>query len=297
MNDRQIECFLEAGRLLNFTRAAESLLLPQPAVSRYISALEKELGVPLFLRESTRKVVLTEAGKAYYNLFQRTALELSRAKQALSNTSPTLRLGINKSWSTSSFLPEVVARCRAFDPNFRITYECLGFKELSAALKENRLDAVLSFENYLADSSEFAIERVASVQRLIVYSDLLPDYEQLMTPTDFFRYDFLIADDPLIRRLVEESETTFQSYHFVPHFRTVPNQETVMFYVENGAGVALLDQWCYALYHPRLHNIHIDEHIPVAIAWRRNSSVSSVTLFRECLSECLQSRAQPTAAQ
>ena len=72
MNDRQIECFLEAGRLLNFTRAAENLLLPQPAVSRYISALENELGVQLFLRENSRKVVLTEAGKAYYNLFQRT---------------------------------------------------------------------------------------------------------------------------------------------------------------------------------------------------------------------------------
>ena len=77
MNDRQIECFLEAGRLLNFTRAAENLLLPQPAVSRYISALENELGVQLFLRENSRKVVLTEAGKAYYNLFQRTYLELA----------------------------------------------------------------------------------------------------------------------------------------------------------------------------------------------------------------------------
>lgn len=296
MNDRQIECFLEAGRLLNFTRAAENLLLPQPAVSRYISALEKELGVPLFLRESTRKVILTEAGKAYYNLFQRTMLELSRTKQALSNSSPALRLGVYKSWSISSFLPEVVARCRALEPNFRITYECLGFKELSAALKEKRLDAVLSFENYLADSPEFAYERVASVQRLIVYSELLSDYEQLLTPADFFRYDFLIADDPLIRRLVEESETTFQSYRFVPRFRTVPNQETVLFYVENGAGVALLDQWCYALHRPRLHSIHIDEYSPVAIAWRQNTSVSSVALFRECLSECLQGRTQPPTA-
>jgi len=288
MNDRQIECFLEAGRLLNFTRAAENLLLPQPAVSRYISALEKELGTQLFLRESSRKVVLTEAGKAYYNLFQRTALELSRAKQMLSNSSPTLRLGISKSWSSSAFLPEVMARCRAIDPNFRITYECLGFRDLSAALKENRLDAVISFENYLADSPEFELERFTSIQRLIVYSELLPNYDQLLTPADFFRYDFLIADDPLIRKLVEESESTFQAYHFVPHFRTVPNHETVILYVENGGGVALLDQWCYALYQPRLHHISIDESLPVAMAWRRSTGVSSVDLFRECLVEWFQ---------
>ena len=105
MNDRQIECFLEAGRLLNFTRAAENLLLPQPAVSRYISALENELGVQLFLRENSRKLVLTEAGKAYYNLFQRTYLELDRTRQALSNTTPALRLGINKDWRMPDFLP------------------------------------------------------------------------------------------------------------------------------------------------------------------------------------------------
>ena len=33
MNDRQIDCFLEVARQLNFTRAAETLRLPQPAVS------------------------------------------------------------------------------------------------------------------------------------------------------------------------------------------------------------------------------------------------------------------------
>ena len=134
MNDRQIECFLEAGRLLNFTRAAENLLLPQPAVSRYISALEKELGTQLFLRESNRKVLLTEAGKAYYNLFLRTSQELARTRQALSDTAPLLRLGINKSWHTAAFLPEVAARCRERDPRFRIAYECHDFRELNARL-------------------------------------------------------------------------------------------------------------------------------------------------------------------
>ena len=70
---------------MNFTRAAENLLLPQPAVSRYISALEKELGAQLFLRENSRKVALTEAGKAYYNLFQRTYLELDLQHHARSS--------------------------------------------------------------------------------------------------------------------------------------------------------------------------------------------------------------------
>lgn len=290
MNDRQIECFLEAGRLLNFTRAAENLLLPQPAVSRYISALEKELGVQLFLRDNNRKVVLTEAGKAYYNLFQRTSQELSRTRQALSDTAPLLRLGINKSWHTVAYLRRVAERCRQRDPRFRISYECHEFRDLSARLKDKRLDAVLSMENYFSETAEFAVERITSIQRLIVYSDLLPEVGELTAPSDFYRYDFLIADDPRIQRLVEESETMFQSYHFVPRFRTLPNHETVLLHVENGAGVALLDSWCCALHYPHLRYMNVDEHIPVALAWRRGSNISTLELFRECLHEHFQAQ-------
>lgn len=283
MNDRQIECFLEAGRLLYFTRAAENLLLPQPAVSRYISSLEQELGVKLFLRQSSRKVLLTEEGKAYYNLFLRTSQELAHTRQALSAASPPLRLGVNKSWHMADFMPEVVARCRAREPNFRISYDCLDFMSLTAALKEKRLDAVLSLENYLSSMPEFELARVSSIQRAIVYSDRLPGWEDLKSPSDFYPYDFLIADDPLIRKLVEDGEDSFRAYHFVPRFRTVSNLETVLFYVENGAGVAFLDQWCHALHYPHIRHINLDEYPRVALAWRRHTGVESVELFRDCL--------------
>ena len=285
MNNRQIECFLEAARLLNFTRAAENLILPQPAVSRYISALEEELGVKLFHRKNSRQVVLTEAGKAYYNLFQRVVLELRRTKQSLANAAPALRLGINKSWQTTGFLPKVVEMCRAREPQFRVVYECLDFRELCEALKAKQLDAVIALENYLQDTQEFTVERITSIRRVILYSDLLPKAETLMTPDDFYPYDFLITDDPLVRKLAEDSERIFQVYHFVPRFCTVPNQETVVCCVENGTGVALLDEWCHARYHPHLHCIHVDEYLPVALGRLRDTENSTVELFRECLTE------------
>lgn len=291
MNNRQIECFLEAGRLLNFTRAAENLLLPQPAVSRYISALEEELGVKLFLRKNSRSIVLTEAGKAYYNLFQRVEQELHRTKQSLANTAPTLRLGINKSWRTTDFLPDVIEACRRRDPQFRVIYTCLDFKELRDGLQSKQLDAVIALEDYLTDAQEFAVERITSIQRVILFSDRLPGADLLRTPTDFYPYDFLITDDPLVRKLAEESERIFHAYRFVPRFRNVPNQETVLCYVENGEGVALLDTWCHALYHPHLRAVHIDEYMPVALACRRDQETAAAELFRECLCAFFQKRA------
>lgn len=285
MNDRQIECFLEAARLLNFTRAAENLLLPQPAVSRYISSLEEELGTPLFQRVNSRKVVLTYAGKSYYNFFQRMNAEFQNTKLALSENTRALRIGINKSWSTSSFLQQVVEKCTERDPSFRVTYECLDFKSLSLGLKEKRLDAVISFEDYLDDAHDFEVRRFASIQRMIIYSDRLPKAEQLKAPADFYPYDFLIADDPVIHRLVRENEEIFQAYNFVPNFMTVANTETVLHYVGSGRAVALLDQWCYAIHYPGFRCMPVGQYQTVALAWRRGTSVAAVALFHEVLAE------------
>ena len=58
----QLRTFVEIAETLNFTKASEKLHLTQSAVSHQIKALEKELGIQLFLR-AKRGVVLTEAGK------------------------------------------------------------------------------------------------------------------------------------------------------------------------------------------------------------------------------------------
>lgn len=58
----QVRYFLAAGRLLNFTRAAEECNVTQPALTRAIRSLEDEFGAPLFIRER-RRMQLTPMGK------------------------------------------------------------------------------------------------------------------------------------------------------------------------------------------------------------------------------------------
>src|ERR1700680_4562003 len=50
----RIRVFRSVARHLNFSRAAEELLLTQPAVTQQIKALEDELGLPLFDRGGGR---------------------------------------------------------------------------------------------------------------------------------------------------------------------------------------------------------------------------------------------------
>lgn len=57
--------FEAAGRLGSFTRAAEELAMTQAAVSFAIRNLERDLGVPLFVRQH-RSIALTEAGERFH---------------------------------------------------------------------------------------------------------------------------------------------------------------------------------------------------------------------------------------
>jgi len=61
---RYISAFIAVAKTLNFRRAAESLYMTQPGLTRMIKRLEEDIGVGLFNR-TTRSVELTEAGNIF----------------------------------------------------------------------------------------------------------------------------------------------------------------------------------------------------------------------------------------
>ena len=61
MELRVIKYFLAVAREENITKAAETLHLTQPTLSRQLRELEEELGAELFIR-GKRRTTLTEAG-------------------------------------------------------------------------------------------------------------------------------------------------------------------------------------------------------------------------------------------
>ena len=101
MELRQIECFLAVAEQLNFTRAAETLYISQPALSKQITRLEQEIGVQLFARKS-RGIELTPAGTALYHAAERIfeaiddAVKLARQAE---NASGTLRIAVEEGFS------------------------------------------------------------------------------------------------------------------------------------------------------------------------------------------------------
>lgn len=60
---RLLRCYVVVAEERHFGRAARRLGLGQPAVSKIIRAFERQMGVPLLVRDKSRGVELTAAGQ------------------------------------------------------------------------------------------------------------------------------------------------------------------------------------------------------------------------------------------
>jgi DNA-binding transcriptional LysR family regulator len=78
-----VTAFVEVVEAQSFTGAAKSLGLPKSSVSRRVTELEKELGVPL-LHRTTRKLSLSDAGRAYFERAERALAGLDAAAEVAS---------------------------------------------------------------------------------------------------------------------------------------------------------------------------------------------------------------------
>ena len=115
----KIRIFYTVAEAGSFTRAGDDLGLSQSAVSRQISALERELKAPLFHRHA-RGLILTEQGELLYrtahDVFMK--LEAARAKLTDSREKPhgelkvTTTPGIGIHWLTPRLGEFGRASCR-----------------------------------------------------------------------------------------------------------------------------------------------------------------------------------------
>ncbi|MFD8703951.1 LysR family transcriptional regulator [Kitasatospora sp. NPDC059648] len=140
MELRQLRCFVAVAEELHFGRAAERLLLGQPAVSQQVRRLERELKVELFDR-SPRHVRLTPAGERFLPAARDVlaAEDAARALAADLAAPAVLRLG------TVSGLGErldlILDTYQRQAPGVRVELHSVPVRERLARLADGRLDA------------------------------------------------------------------------------------------------------------------------------------------------------------
>src|SRR5262245_21727399 len=141
----QLEYFAAVARTRHFTRAAESVHVAQPSLSRQISTLERELGTPLFNR-ARGNITLTPAGETLLPFARRILADLDNARvqvqELVGLARGRLRLGATPSLSTV-LLPDALRRFRDAYPGIDLAVEERGGRDLVRLLADGELDLAL----------------------------------------------------------------------------------------------------------------------------------------------------------
>jgi len=145
LNLHHLRVFAAVAEQGGFSRAAATLHLSQPAVSKAVRELERQVGITLIDR-SARTPRLTEGGEALYararELFgvERVAEDELRGIRGLERG--TLRVGASTTIATY-LLPAILGRFHAAHPQVALRVASANTRSIARRLLEGRLDIAL----------------------------------------------------------------------------------------------------------------------------------------------------------
>ncbi|GAB1331208.1 LysR family transcriptional regulator [Streptomyces sp. NPDC093260] len=147
MELRHLHHFVAVAEDQHFTRAAERLMVSQSGLSASIRALERELQTTLFVR-TTRRVTLTEAGRALLGEAERILAQVRAAHEAVAAVQGVLRgtlsLGTEQCIA-GVHVAGLLAAFRRRHPDVEVRLRQAGSGALADGVAAGRLDLAFAY--------------------------------------------------------------------------------------------------------------------------------------------------------
>ena len=278
MELRVLNYFVATAQELNMTRAAQKLLVSQPALSRQIADLEDELGVKLFNRQP-RHLTLTPAGQYLYEQAKEILTLASKTKSNLQSSaviSGDLTIAAGESFAMQRLMNIVSNIIRDY-PTVKIhilsgDYEFAERRVITGAVDFAVIIGNLPLDNY------------ASLQ--------LPEKDTwgvLMTKDDPLAKKSAITAEDLVGRNVLNSQQAENRKYFDSWFGNYKEQINIIGTVNlNFNGTLLVkNKAAIMLTLDKLANISDESNLtfrpitpmlkqPVTVIWKRETNLSPV---------------------
>ena len=288
MDVLKLRYFTTAAECGSFSEAARRLYTSQPNISKQIASIEAELGAKLFHRVNHR-VSLTRAGEYLYEqlrdfpaLFDRifeTARAISRGDTG------ALTIGM---LSGQRLDGAVIDRFRLFAqryPDIRFTMERASFSELRGALLSRRFDLILTLSFDVEPDPALIIESIRTRQQPALFASRLLPEERLR---DLSRTPFVVISPEESYGGYRQFLRSCREQGFEPNIaRLADSLDSLLFYVETGVGVAILDRNTRLEHDQQIRVIPIDDgDTPDLVAvWLSASTNPNIRRIVDCLKD------------
>lgn len=241
MDIRHLEYFIEVVRQGSFSKAANTLNITQPSISKMIKCLEEDLGVILLYRQ-TKRLELTDAGHAVLERAQQIVSLFQNLSGDLDGVFNLEKGKINIGLppiASSTIFPQIFGEFNKAYPGINIQLFEFGSKRVEIGVHEGSLDVGLICSNTSKPDAYDLLPMVKDPLRIIIppshplaqYSTV--DFSMLSAePFILYNEDFSLHD-----RIIEACAAT----GFEPQIICKTSQREFMIrMVEANVGIALL---------------------------------------------------------
>lgn len=285
MNFEQLRCFLAVAETLNFTQAAKQLFLGQPALSRQVAELEKEVGVQLFDRNN-RKVKLTAAGAVLYKyscpILDESVKAVEMTRQAGLGFSESLRIGYLG--LEYKHLPQAIGSYHKNHPTSDISARRFTWHELNEALFADEVDIAFTFSSGLEAASGIAWQNISRNPLTVVVPCNHPMAKKSKIHLSTLAKEAFIQTSPKTAPLANAiSIGLCLKNGFTPNIVHCPEYvETALMLVEAGTGISILPHDTSFFSRPNICFINIDDddaYIDMVINWKKDNTKLALANF------------------
>lgn len=288
MEIRELRYFLAVAREENITRAAESLHIAQPSLSKQLMELERELGKQLLIR-GKRKITLTEEGVLLRKRAEEIVELVDKTEQQIRYDQEEI-MGDIYIGGTSEYMLCVAAKLRAGYPGIRYHFYSGDAVDISERLNHGSLDFAVMLEPIdnvaydflsLPDRSEWGI--------LMKKDDMLADNKSVSCK-DLRQIPLIMhRRSGLQNEIAHWADTSVENLHIVATYNVVHGSPVP--FVQQGLGYFLTTRDMLApVLDPGVSFLPLEPTLPtqVALVWKKHAMLSKAAVtFLETMKQNL----------
>ncbi len=297
MELKQLEYFLKVAEQLNFSRAAESLYISQPALSYQIAELERELGAELFVRDR-RKVSLTPEGEALMlparEMLEHASILPDVIRKSQRRENGILRIGFDNTEDHYECIgvTEALAHFGLQNPGVELTMIRAPFTECADQVIYGDLDAAFLILRHREHLPPDLTSRKVYETRVVMVVREDSGIETCQEAVD--RLDLLLVDEK--PRGNSRVLKTLENMKLEPKIHRVDSMCAGFVYAQMGKGIMLLSEVYFRQHrYPGLKAIPIPDEAAVIsheLVWNRGTSNPMVARLLEQLPTVMHSQLQ-----
>lgn len=237
MELRTLQAFLAVTKEENITRAAESLHISQPYLSKQLMELENELGKKLLIR-GKRKISLTEDGIILRKRAEEILALVEKTEADLSSSTPQIGGEITIGGNPTTSVLKTAARIRSRYPDVHFQFYSSDAIDVLERLEHGSLDFAVFLEPVDVSEYDYVSLPEASRWGLLMPSDCEFAKKDYIDKKDLLKIPLIFHRRTGLQQLISHwADTDIESFNIAATYNVVNGSPTK--FIKSGLGFYL----------------------------------------------------------